>query len=121
MRNGESRLVRWWWAFAWGSLGNTPGPGNEVLMLLDDAATTMDTVNYDDTAPWPEGSVNGPSIHLKSLALDNTAGGNWARSEVGVAGGVSPSGPTFITTDVGSPGSVPASWTCPATTTTMAS
>ena len=92
---------------AWGSLGNTPGPGNEVLMLFDDTATTMDTVNYDDTAPWPEGSVNGPSIYLKSLAFDNTAGGNWARSEVGIAGGVSPSGPTFSTADVGSPGSVP--------------
>ena len=87
----------------WGSLGNTPAPGNEVLKLLDDSATLMDIVNYDDEAPWPADSVNGPSFYLKNLSLDNNTGGSWTRSMVGVRNAASPTGPTFNTADVGTP------------------
>ncbi len=91
----------------WGSLANSPAIGNEVLVLLDDEGMVMDTVNFDDTNPWPTTPSEGPSIYLTNLASENNAGANWARSMVGVDDGVSPSGPTFSTTDVGSPGSVP--------------
>lgn len=90
----------------WGSFSNTPGPGNEVIQLLSNLGDVMDVVNYDDTAPWPS-AAEGPSIYLKNLALDDSNGANWARSVVGSSGALSPTGPTFVTTDVGSPGRVP--------------
>jgi hypothetical protein len=88
----------------WASLANTPSATNEILELLDTNDMTMDVVNFDDVSPWPSGTVNGPSIYLTNLALDNNNGANWARSVVGVADAVSPSGGTFNTSDVGSPG-----------------
>ncbi len=88
---------------SWGSLSNSPGPGNEVIQLLSNLGVQMDVVNYDDASPWP-GPADGPSIYLKNLNADNSNGANWARSTVGVDGAVSPSGPTFATADVGSPG-----------------
>ncbi len=87
----------------WGSLSNSPGPGNEVIQLLNNVGVQMDVVNYDDASPWP-GPADGPSIYLKNLNADNSNGANWARSATGVAGAVSPSGPTFATADIGSPG-----------------
>ncbi len=91
---------------SWGSLANTPGPGNEVIQLLNNLGNEMDVVNYDDTAPWPS-AAEGPSIYLKNLALDNSNGANWAHSVVGSDGALSPTGPTFATADIGSPGRVP--------------
>jgi hypothetical protein len=90
---------------SWGSLGNSPAPGNEVLQLLDDLSVERDVVNYDDTSPWPT-DLEGHSIYLKSLSADNNAGANWARSISGTAKAVTVSGPTFSTSDVGSPGRV---------------
>lgn len=88
---------------SWGSLGNTPAPGNEVLQLLDNHGIERDVVNYDDTSPWPT-QIEGRSIYLKTLSADNNAGANWARSVSGTAKAVSAIGPTFSTADVGSPG-----------------
>ncbi len=88
---------------SWGSLGNSPAPGNEVLQLLDNLGVQRDVVNYDDTSPWPS-DLEGRSIYLKTLTSDNNAGANWARSASGTAKAVSVTGPTFSTIDVGSPG-----------------
>jgi endonuclease/exonuclease/phosphatase family metal-dependent hydrolase len=88
---------------SWGSLGNSPAPGNEVLQLLDNHGVSMDLVNYDDASPWPT-QIEGRSIYLTNLSADNNAGANWARSVSGTAKAVSASGPTFSTSDVGSPG-----------------
>ncbi len=93
---------------SWGSLANTPVPvGDEVLMLLDSSAVQMDVVDYDDGSPWPSVGGGGPSIYLKSLSLDNNNGSNWARSTLGVRNAASPSGPTYNTADVGTPGWLP--------------
>jgi endonuclease/exonuclease/phosphatase family metal-dependent hydrolase len=86
----------------WGSLSNSPAPGNEVIKLLDSGGAQMDAVNYDDTNPWP-GAADGPSIYLTGLALDNNSGTSWARSTTAVKAW-SPAGPTFSTSDVASPG-----------------
>ncbi len=88
---------------SWGNLANSPSSTNEKLELLDNVGVQMDIVNYDDASPWPS-AAEGPSIYLKNLSLDNNAGANWARSLVGIAGTLSPTGPTFSTADVGSPG-----------------
>jgi hypothetical protein len=87
----------------WGNLANSPGPTNEILQLLNNVNVEMDVVNFDDTAPWP-GGVEGASLYLTSLSLDNNNGANWARSTGDVAGAQSPAGPTFSIVDVGSPG-----------------
>jgi hypothetical protein len=90
---------------SWGNLANSPSPTNEILQLLNSVGVEMDLVNYDDSSPWPTG-IDGPSIYLTNLSLDNNVGSNWARSIVGTAKAVSPSGPTFNASDVGSPGRV---------------
>lgn len=89
----------------WGSLANNPSATNEILELLNIVGEQMDLVNYDDANPWPSGA-DGPSIYLKSLSVDNNNGANWARSTVGAKGAISPAGPAFSTSDVGSPGRV---------------
>ncbi len=88
----------------WGSLGDTPSPTNEILQLLDNHNVQMDLVNYDDANPWPS-AAKGPSIYLKNLSADNNSGANWARSTAAVKA-ISPTGPTFSTSDVGSPGRI---------------
>jgi endonuclease/exonuclease/phosphatase family metal-dependent hydrolase len=87
----------------WASLANSPSATNEILELWDNVGSQKDIVNFDDASPWPSGA-NGPSIYLKSSSLDNNSGANWARSIVNQASAVSPAGPTFSTSDVGSPG-----------------
>lgn len=92
----------------WASLANSPNEFNEILELKDALGTQMDLANYDDTSPWPT-NFGGPSIYLLDPVSDNNNGSNWALSVVGVDRAVAASGPTFATTDVGSPGSLPVS------------
>ncbi|MEM8945051.1 MAG: lamin tail domain-containing protein [Planctomycetota bacterium] len=93
----------------WGGLANSPDNTNEVLELLNEFGIQMDLVNYDDANPWPTDSPDGPSIYLTDLLADNNEGSNWARSSVNVGGGSQPIGGNFSSSDVGSPGTVPAS------------
>jgi len=88
----------------WGNLANNPSPTNEILQLFNNVGQVMDTVNYDDTSPWPA-AADGPSIYLKNLAADNDNGANWARSTT-VAKAVSPTGGLYSASDVGSPGRI---------------
>jgi len=90
----------------WGSLANTPSATSEILELLDNSNTQMDLVNFDDSGVWPADGAGGASIYLTDLAADNNDGNNWALSTLGVEHALSPAGPTFATTDVGSPGRV---------------
>lgn len=94
---------------SWGSLANDPSVASpENLELRDSLGALIDNLSFDNTAPWPAISgAGGPSIYLTNLSADNSAGSAWAKSVVAVDGAVSPSGPTFSTSDVGSPGSVP--------------
>lgn len=90
----------------WGNLSDNPsGPGDEVLTLYNNVGQSMDVVKYDNSSPWPTDS-KGHSIYLKDLVADNNSGANWARSLAGSPTVVSPSGPTFSVSDIGSPGRV---------------
>jgi endonuclease/exonuclease/phosphatase family metal-dependent hydrolase len=92
----------------WGSLANAPAAvGDEVLVLLDSSAMQMDAVDYDDGNPWPSVGGGGSSIYLKHVALDNSTGGNWARSTLGSRNAASPTGPAYNTADIGTPGWLP--------------
>ena len=93
---------------SWAALANSPSVSNEILQLLNNVGTQMDLVNFDDTSPWPT-DPGGPSIYLLDPATDNNVGGNWDRSTVGVDKAIAASGPTFSTSDVGSPGYLPVS------------
>jgi endonuclease/exonuclease/phosphatase family metal-dependent hydrolase len=93
---------------SWGNFANEPSLTNEILVMLDDELAVMDTVNFDDTNPWPTTPSDGPSIYLTNIAADNNNGANWARSTFGMNGAINPTGPTFSIDDVGSPGVVPA-------------
>ena len=98
---------------AWGSLANSPSSVSEVLELRDAGGGLLDRVNYDDDGTvWP--ADNGrSSIYLLDPNSDNDVGTNWELSQTGVDGAQSPSGATFRSADIGSPGYVPLSQVAP--------
>ncbi|MCP4547761.1 MAG: T9SS type A sorting domain-containing protein [bacterium] len=54
----------------------------ELLRLYDRDLALIDEVTYDDAYPWPtEPDGNGPTLELRSSAIDNEAGWNWGASE----------------------------------------
>lgn len=91
-------------------LSNSPSPTNEILVLRDASGNAVDTVNYDDAAPWPPDTPDGPSIYVLPGFLDpiaNDNGANWARSQAGVHGAYAVTRTAiFNGNDVGSPGVV---------------
>jgi len=95
---------------AMNGLANSPSGTNEILSLLDGGLNTIDVVNFDDSSPWPTDSPDGPSIYLLPTALDvtqNDFGANWARSQIGVDGGIGNNATgIFNGADIGSPGVV---------------
>ena len=53
----------------------------ELIRLYDTQMKIMDSLVYDDNAPWPtQPDGNGPTLSLKNPDLDNTLGENWAAS-----------------------------------------
>ena len=51
--------------------------GDQVV-LKNASGATIDTVNYDDSSPWPsEPDGNGPSLALKNPDFDNNDASNW--------------------------------------------
>jgi hypothetical protein len=60
--------------------------GGETLSLLQPIGSNtwrvVDSVQYDDDAPWPNGASNqGRSLQLLDLDSDNNRVGNWAQSQ----------------------------------------
>ena len=96
----------------WASLAQGASATNEVLQLLDGSSALIDEANYENgTNGWP-GDNGTASIYLTDLAADNDVGANWDLHDVTAAPAqtptpINPTGPTFITTDEGSPGLVP--------------
>lgn len=93
----------------WQALGNSPSSSDEILTIKNASSVTQDEVNYDDASPWPvdDGSA---SIYLTFGNLTDTAnnsGSSWALSVVNTDFGRNPSGSTYNTSDVGSPGQIP--------------
>lgn len=63
----------------WGSgfLGN----GGAPIVLSNSLGAILDTINYDDAAPWPTSpDGTGPSLELIDPTLDNNIGSNWRAS-----------------------------------------
>lgn len=70
------------------AVGNYIGPmgfglsGNgELIRLYDETGTIIDTVLYDDVAPWPtEPDGNGPTLELINWTWDNALAESWSAS-----------------------------------------
>ncbi len=61
--------------FVDGSLSN----GGEDIVLYDDMGALIDSVDYDDSFPWPgEADGNGASLVLCDIDSDNIIAENWA-------------------------------------------
>lgn len=55
--------------------------GGETVTLVDDTATEIDSVSYDDTSPWPTSpDGSGPSLELRDPTFDNSVATNWSAS-----------------------------------------
>jgi len=68
------------WTTATGAAGQL-SDGGEVITLRNAALTTIDTVNYDDVAPWPTSpDGGGKSLELLNPALDNALAASWGAS-----------------------------------------
>lgn len=70
------------WQWTDGSLSNS----GESLVIVDNLDYVVDSVYYEDIAPWPlEPDGNGPSLTFCDYTLDNALGENWSAS-IHVAG-----------------------------------
>lgn len=74
--NGVSGALARQWTSQ--SLLNT----GEAITLRNSLNAVVDTVNYNDNAPWPtEPDGAGPSLILCDVNADNNDGNNWAASQ----------------------------------------
>jgi hypothetical protein len=63
-------------------------------------------VNFaEDGTLWPAYS-NGSSLYLYDPSTDNSVGTNWRSARVGLDGAARPTGTTYSTSDIGSPGRI---------------
>ncbi|MEX2605467.1 MAG: CotH kinase family protein, partial [Gracilimonas sp.] len=64
-----------------GNLGFGLGGGGDQVRIFDLSGVMVDSVEYDDVAPWPfEADGNGYSLELNDPFLDNELGENWDAS-----------------------------------------
>ena len=57
------------------------GGGGDEVKIYDTEGTLIDSVNYDDDAPWPlEADGNGPTLELINSDLDNSDANSWSNS-----------------------------------------
>ncbi|MCA9309154.1 CotH kinase family protein, partial [Candidatus Saccharibacteria bacterium] len=61
--------------------GTNLSNSGETVTLEDNTSTVIDSVTYDDGAPWPvTPDGDGPSLELKDPATDNSVAANWGAS-----------------------------------------
>jgi len=64
-----------------GPMGFGLAGSGELTRVYNNAGALVDTVHYDDVAPWPtEADGQGASLELLSPLLDNALGENWKAS-----------------------------------------
>lgn len=64
-----------------GTFDGRLGDGGETLTIVDAVGGLVDTVTYDDIAPWPAGADGtGPSLALTDLSADNDLAASWAQT-----------------------------------------
>lgn len=64
-----------------GNLNFRLSDGGELIRLFDSFGNIVDSLTYDDEAPWPtEPDGDGPTLALKDPSSDNSLPENWAAS-----------------------------------------
>ena len=64
-----------------GPMGFGLSGSGELLRVFDETGALVDTVHYDDAAPWPTGpDGNGPTLELINPGLDNALAESWKSS-----------------------------------------
>jgi len=64
-----------------GNVGFGLSGSGELIRLYDNEMNLVDSVEYDDAAPWPtQPDGNGSTLSLKNPDLDNARGVNWLAS-----------------------------------------
>lgn len=69
---------------------------SQKLVLADAFGNVIDSVEYDDNAPWPEADGNGSYLQLSDRNLDNALASSWTASN-----DVNLSTNSYTTTDTG--------------------
>ncbi len=68
-----------------GFIGNALGNGGEALVIKNSEGVVIDSVNYDDAAPWPTAADGtGPSLERKTLTDNSSDGNNWRASTTSI-------------------------------------
>ncbi len=65
---------------AFGKFTRNLSNNSQKLLLADAFGNTIDTVEYDDDAPWPDADGNGSYLQLMGLELDNSLASSWTAS-----------------------------------------
>lgn len=61
--------------------GQALGNGGEKLTIANTFGGIVDSLTYDDAAPWPlEPDGTGPSLEILTVAVDNALPSNWRKS-----------------------------------------
>jgi hypothetical protein len=64
-----------------GPMGFGLSGNGELIRLYNSSGSMVDTVHYNDTAPWPtEPDGTGPTLELISPSLDNALASSWKAS-----------------------------------------
>lgn len=64
-----------------GNMSSGLSGSGEKLFLYDNVGRLLDSLTYDDAAPWPvKADGNGSSLELTNPALENSNGENWKAS-----------------------------------------
>lgn len=86
--------------FQW-NMGQLLNNSGEAVVLVDGLNNVVDSVNYDDVAPWPVSPDGlGTSLVLCDYAADNNVGSNWYASTYNRGYSVSVQFPTPATYQV---------------------
>lgn len=65
-----------------GNTGFGLAGGGELIRLYDNTSAIVDSLTYDDAAPWPiEPDGNGPTLELIAADYDNALGQSWKASK----------------------------------------
>jgi hypothetical protein len=66
-----------------GPMGFGLSGNGELIRLYNSDNTIVDTVHYDDSAPWPTGpDGDGPTLELINPAWDNALAESWSASSI---------------------------------------
>jgi hypothetical protein len=64
-----------------GNMNSGLSGSGEVLFLYENSGRLVDTLTYDDKAPWPlDADGNGSSLELENPTLENSFGASWKAS-----------------------------------------